>query len=81
MKKIILSLAVVFVMFSFTTANTGVEKMNVEQVVFTQNDPEQECRDDVEFVITTTYFFQNFTMQELADLEIDLLIACFEVSL
>lgn len=32
MKKVILSLVVVFVVFSFTTANTGLEKTNIETI-------------------------------------------------
>ena len=33
MKKVLLSLAVVFVMSSFTSADTGIEKMNIETIV------------------------------------------------
>jgi len=43
LKKIILSLAVVFVMSSFTTSNTDVEKMNIKEVISENVGPAGDC--------------------------------------
>lgn len=43
MKKVLLSLAVIFVMSSFTTANTSVEKMNVETTAIEEVGPAGDC--------------------------------------
>ena len=44
MKKIILSLAVVFAMSSFTTVDTNVEEVNIEKITAEENEG-RDCVD------------------------------------
>ena len=45
MKKVLLSLAVIFVMSSFTTTNTDAEKMNVEIPTIAEAGCARDCVD------------------------------------
>jgi hypothetical protein len=78
MKKIILSMVFVLGMITIGNANTTFEKINsIEESI----NPEDECRDGVSYTITFLYIYGNYSMQELADLETDLLIECFDQEL
>jgi hypothetical protein len=79
MKKIILSLAVIFVMSSFTAVNTDVEKVNSNEITIKQIDPEDDCR-EYSHIMVEVFHSQNpnSTYYILEMMQFDLFFSCVE---